>query len=115
MITASFSVRGDEYLGFSISGHADFAERGADIVCAAVSSAVSMAANGITEVCKLKANVTCQGVNVTLSMEKPCLLSNVFIVALKLQLSLIALEYKSFLAVEVIDEKEVDLIELKGE
>ncbi len=36
--------------GFCVRGHAQFAESGRDIVCAAVSSAVYMAANTVTEV-----------------------------------------------------------------
>lgn len=37
-------------MGFRIEGHADFAQSGVDIVCAAVSSAAYMAANTITDV-----------------------------------------------------------------
>lgn len=39
-----------ELLGFHCRGHAGFAEVGADIVCAAVSSAAYMAANTVTDV-----------------------------------------------------------------
>ena len=37
-------------LGFSIRGHADYAEEGADIVCAAVSSAAYLAVNTVTDI-----------------------------------------------------------------
>lgn len=37
-------------MGFSCSGHAEYAGNGQDIVCAAVSSALYMAANTITDV-----------------------------------------------------------------
>ncbi len=37
-------------MGFHISGHADFAQEGSDIVCAAVSSAAYMTANTVTDV-----------------------------------------------------------------
>ena len=40
-------------MGFYISGHADFAEEGSDIVCAAVSSAAYMTANTVTDVIKV--------------------------------------------------------------
>lgn len=40
-------------LGFYISGHADYAQEGSDIVCAAVSSAAYMAANTVTDVLKV--------------------------------------------------------------
>ncbi len=40
-------------MGFYISGHSDYAEEGADIVCAAVSSAAYMTANTVTDVIKV--------------------------------------------------------------
>ena len=48
-------------LGFEISGHANYAESGSDIVCAAVSSAAYMTANTITDVIKAEAEVFVNG------------------------------------------------------
>lgn len=54
MIQAEFYVQnGDQVCGFSVSGHAMFAESGEDIVCAAVSSAAYMTANTLTEILSL--------------------------------------------------------------
>lgn len=51
MIRASFYTTPDGALtGFSVRGHAGLAESGSDILCAAVSSAVFMAANTVLEV-----------------------------------------------------------------
>lgn len=51
MITAAFLVSPrDELAGFTIQGHSETAESGADILCAAVSSAAYLVANTITEV-----------------------------------------------------------------
>ena len=56
MIKANlFTTRDGSLVGFDISGHADFAERGQDIVCAAVSSAAFLVANTICEIIKLTA------------------------------------------------------------
>ena len=44
-------------VGFRISGHAGYADKGHDVVCACVSSAVQMAANTVTEVIGAKAAV----------------------------------------------------------
>ena len=55
MINAVFTVSRGFITGFTISGHSDFAEQGSDIVCSAVSSAVYMAANTITEVQQIEA------------------------------------------------------------
>lgn len=58
MICAEFCYRKGEPRSFKVSGHAGFADKGKDIVCAAVSSAVQMAANGITEIVRTKCEVT---------------------------------------------------------
>lgn len=45
--------------GFSLSGHTRFGESGSDIVCAAVSSAVYMTANALTDVLSLTPEIQC--------------------------------------------------------
>ena len=58
MIRADFyKSREQKLLGFQINGHAGLAEQGYDVACAAVSSAVMMACNTITEVYKINAAV----------------------------------------------------------
>lgn len=52
MIKAVFRLKKGVPLSFEISGHADYSHSGNDIVCAAVSSAVQLTVNGITEVLK---------------------------------------------------------------
>lgn len=53
MVKASFCIREDS-VSFTIKGHSGFAEEGADIVCAAVSSAAYMTVNTITEILGIK-------------------------------------------------------------
>ena len=48
MIYAEFFTRQEKLYGFKISGHAGYADKGEDIVCASVSSAVQLVANTIT-------------------------------------------------------------------
>ena len=50
MIKASFRYPSPGAAGFTVKGHAGFAEEGKDIVCAAVSSAAYLAANTVTEI-----------------------------------------------------------------
>ncbi len=57
MIRAVILNRGSNLCGFDVQGHAGQAEQGRDIVCAAVSSAVYLAANTLTEVCGCRATV----------------------------------------------------------
>lgn len=49
MISFLFDRRNDLICGFSVHGHAMFAEYGKDVVCASVSSAVMLTVNLITE------------------------------------------------------------------
>ena len=57
MICAEFLLRDGHLCGFSVRGHAGADAQGKDIVCAAVSSAVYMAANTVTDVSGCKAHV----------------------------------------------------------
>ena len=54
MITVKFFTKSGEVRGFEVKGHSGLAERGEDILCAAVSSACYMTVNTLTEVLKVK-------------------------------------------------------------
>ncbi|MDD5796551.1 MAG: ribosomal-processing cysteine protease Prp [Oscillospiraceae bacterium] len=54
MIYVNFFKSDYELIGFEVTGHSDYSEKGSDIVCAAVSSAAFMAANTITDVLNVK-------------------------------------------------------------
>ncbi|ARP50109.1 MULTISPECIES: ribosomal-processing cysteine protease Prp [Caproicibacterium] len=60
MIRCSFLLDTDtqQLIGFSFRGHANDAESGNSIVCAAVSSAAYLTANGITDVLHVPARVS---------------------------------------------------------
>ena len=60
--------------GFSVSGHSGYAEAGADIVCAAISTAVTMAEATINEVCGAKAKVRVkeEDARITLTLPTSC-------------------------------------------
>ena len=60
--------------GFSVSGHSGYAEAGADIVCAAISTAVTMAEATINEVCgaKAKVRVKDEQARITLTLPVSC-------------------------------------------
>ena len=64
----------DRIIGFSVSGHSGYAEAGSDIVCAAVSTAVTMAEAIINEVCgaKAKVRVKQEDARVTLTLPASC-------------------------------------------
>ena len=55
MIRAAFRFPSPDAAGFTVEGHAGYADAGEDIVCAAVSSAAYMTANTVTEILGVKA------------------------------------------------------------
>ena len=57
MIRVEFTKSGELLTSFSVSGHAGYDDYGHDIVCASVTSAVQLTANGITEILGLPAKV----------------------------------------------------------
>ena len=74
MTRCEFFMDGDRITGFTVSGHSGYAEAGADIVCAAVSTAVTMAEAIINEVCGAKAKVRVkeEDARVTLTLPASC-------------------------------------------
>ena len=74
MTKVEFFDRDDRISGFSVSGHSGYAEEGADIVCAAVSTAVQFASCTIEEVlgvpCKTKVNE--EEARITLTLPATC-------------------------------------------
>ena len=65
---------GDRISGFSVSGHSGYDEKGTDIVCAAISTAVTMAEAIINDVCGTKAKVRVKedDARVTLTLPASC-------------------------------------------
>ncbi len=57
--------------GFCCSGHSGYAEPGADIVCAAVSTAVTFAADTITEVLGERAKVRVNEADARITLKLP--------------------------------------------
>ena len=64
----------DRITGFSVSGHSGYAEAGQDIVCAAITTAVTMAEATINDVCGAKAKVRVkeEDARITLTLPASC-------------------------------------------
>ena len=60
MIKVTFFTSDNGITGFESSGHSGYADEGSDIICAAVSSAVYMTVNTLTDIvrCQAKVNVS---------------------------------------------------------
>lgn len=74
MVIAKFTMRAsdEQFIGLDVSGHADYADEGEDIVCAGVSSAVMLTANTITECYKSNAKVFAGDGSIKLELERDC-------------------------------------------
>ena len=70
MTTITFHSRGELLTGFTVSGHSGYGEAGADIVCAAVTSAVRLVECAVNDVLGLAVSVKVQqeGTEITLKL-----------------------------------------------
>ena len=67
-------MEGERITGFSVSGHSGYSEKGSDIVCAAISTVVTMAEATINDVCGAKAKVRVKedDARITLTLPASC-------------------------------------------
>ena len=102
MIEAIFTVTDKVIQGFEISGHSDYSEQGSDIVCSAVSSAAYMAANTITEVQQIEAEISVNDGFMKLSLsQQGAKAAEVILNGLLLHLNALAKEYNEFINVKI--------------
>lgn len=109
MINAKFTKKNGFLTGFKVKNHSGYAEEGYDIVCAAVSSAVQMAVNTITEILHIDVDVKVDENEPVISLklkdnsEYNQKISDAIINGLLLQLSLIKEEYPNFIVLKVLE------------
>ena len=104
MIRATFLGTQKKLSGFSLSGHAGYADYGQDIVCASVSSAVQMTVNGVTEVLKLNANVNVEENLIEMKLsEQNAQKAQLFLQALLLHLNLLSEDYEGTIQVNLTE------------
>ena len=71
MTTASFTMEGERITGFTVSGHSGCAEEGADILCAAVTSAVRLVECAVNDVLGLGAAVKVKEQDASITLKLP--------------------------------------------
>ena len=71
MTTITFRMEGDRIIGFDSQGHSGYAEEGADIVCAAISSTISLVDVTINDVLGLAASVKVRESAASISLRLP--------------------------------------------
>lgn len=100
MIKARFT--GKPIASATISGHAGFAQYGQDVVCAAVTSAVQLTANGITEVLKAPCQVSVLQDKIVLTLPGGSSQgAQAFLEALRLHLTILSEDYPGTIEVFV--------------
>ena len=101
MISVTFTVNGGVVTGYIISGDSGYSEQGSDIVCAAISSAALMAANTVTEIQQLDAEITVNDgfLNLNLS-QQDAKAASVTLEGLRLHLTALSQEYPKFIKVK---------------
>ena len=104
MIKADFKSDEGRFFAVEVSGHAGYAAHGQDIVCASVTSAVMLTANGITEVLKIPAKVTLSESEIALALPYPLnSAAAAFFQALYLHLSLLQQQYPDHMKIIVLE------------
>ena len=102
MIAALFEQSKGSLCSVIVSGHAGYADYGQDVVCASVTSALQLTANGITEVLKVPAQVVQEENSITVRLPKnPGQSAQAFLQALQLHLTLLAEDYPGTIQVTV--------------
>ncbi len=71
MTTVTFRMEGDRITGFDSNGHSGYAEEGADIVCAAITSAIRLVEATINDVLGLAASVKVREEDASISLRLP--------------------------------------------
>ena len=102
MITVTFFKSEDVLSGFRVSGHSDYSEQGSDIVCAAVSSATYLAANTITDVQHINAEVTERDGFMSLKLpQNEAENARVILARLELHLTALSEQYNKYIKVKI--------------
>lgn len=115
MTTVTFHSADSRLDGFVVEGHSGYAEEGADIVCAAISSAVGLTECVINEVMALGAPVKAKEKSARISLKLPPALGEAsedlcqaLLTGLLVYLQAMAEEYPENLIVLLDDEDEKD-------
>ena len=105
MIDATLWTANGRTAGFRISGHAGYEDSGKDIVCAAVSSAMQLTANGITEILHYEPVLNVEESAVTLQTKRGCDDQGVLAMldSLRLQLEILAEQYPQFIQIHILE------------
>jgi len=100
MISVVLFSREGCVIGFRVTGHAGYADRGSDVVCAGVTTAVQMTANGVTECAGVDAEVEVSDNLISLRLPDRCQneSASILLRSFELQMKIMTEEYNEFIA-----------------
>ncbi|MBQ3136940.1 MAG: ribosomal-processing cysteine protease Prp [Clostridia bacterium] len=97
MIEATFYKNKGFISGFLIRGHSGYAEEGSDVICASVSSAAYMAANTLTEIVGVKADIAVEDGCLELTLKEANDKTEIVLQGLELHISTLAQDYDEYI------------------
>ncbi|GHU82018.1 hypothetical protein FACS1894191_8870 [Clostridia bacterium] len=105
MIAVAFQNTRNGLSGISVSGHAGYDDAGKDIVCAAVTSAVQLTANSMTEVFGINAKVDVPaGGEISIRLPADCPKEGYRLMeGLRLHLDILSQQYGDFIDLKVLE------------
>ena len=96
-----YTAKNGEIVGFHVYGHSGFAEEGEDIVCAAVSSAVYLVMNTVTDIMHIEADVQAEDGDAVLRiLSEDAAVCRDLLQGLKLHLLSLEEQYSEFINVK---------------
>lgn len=101
MIKACFKKKDDILFAVSLTGHSGFADYGEDIVCAAVTSAVQLTANALTEILHADARVLEDQSKIEIILNNPGTEAENHLKALLLHLNVICEDYSDNIKITI--------------
>ena len=106
MINVVIYKKGEELLGFAVTGHSMSKESGKDVVCAAVSSAVQMTVNAVAEIAKSKYSLKCSEKIPLVELVLECKneLAEAFLKSFEIQILLLYEDYRQYMTVIYSEE-----------
>ena len=105
MTTVKILKRQSEVIGFEVTGHSGWAQSGKDIVCASISSAVQLVANGITECARVKAAINMNDNTIRLEVQnhKDADAARILLNSFQLHMELLSEQYKKNICIEIME------------
>ena len=103
MINAVFTKKYGKLCGVRVCGHAGYADAGEDIVCAAVSSAVQLSANLITESFGLQADISTADSTVSIQLCRPDETGSRVLRGILLHLEYLSEDYPGTIRIQIME------------